>query len=162
MKLIKQNLAIALLAFFLLSGWTMPALAHERMSANGNFTVVLDFATLTLTPQGHKCQLAAQNKLIFSGSLDGEASGSITVLVAATCEQVATNPPGTFADRFESQLLFSGTLDGAPLSSQMVYKGTSAAGGTVAGKLKLSGDIHGNLEVTAVAGQGGTYVGNLK
>ena len=44
-------------------------------------------------------------------------------------EQVATTPPGTFRDRFRSELVFEGTVDGEPASAKLLYAGRVQQGG---------------------------------
>ena len=43
----------------------------------------MDFSTLTLTPRGKNCRLVVSGALVFSGSIEGTATGTTTALVFA-------------------------------------------------------------------------------
>lgn len=68
------------------------ARAGAARPASGSFTATVDFTTLTLTPEGSTCRLAAEGVLEFVGTLEGTATGTTTARVLAPCGEVATNP----------------------------------------------------------------------
>ena len=81
------------------------------------------------------------------------------VLIAASCDDVATTPPGTFADVFAFVGDFAGTIDGEAAEAKLGYAGATRAGGAVKALMTLSHGARGLLKVDAVAGQGGRYAG---
>ena len=85
--------------------------------------------------------------------------GATVVLIAATCDEVAVSPPGTFADVFVFVGEFDGTIDGDPAAAKLGYAGATRAGGAVKAIMTLSHGARGLLKVDAVAGQGGRYTG---
>ena len=126
--------------------------------AEGSFTAAVDFETLSAQPLGDRCLLRVQGTLSFSGTLQGDATGTTTALVLGTCQDVASTPPGTFADVFRSTLVFTGD-DGT--EARITYAGTTAAGGDISAVMVLTGGLHGLLLVEAVVAEGGTYSGWL-
>lgn len=136
-----------------------PASASVRQSASGDYTASLDLSTVTLTPVGQNCLLSVAGELTFAGSLEGTATGTTDALVMASCDEVAVSPPGTFKDRFRSELAFTGTAEGVPVSADITYKGRTQVGGHVTGLMILSGDLRGVLQVDATVAVGGSYEG---
>ncbi len=135
--------------------------AGSKMAVEGNFTVEIDFSTLTLAPVGGNCHLKAEVELVFTGTLEGVANGPIRVLVLAPCGDVSAFPPGTFKDVFRSNLEFMGTLDGEPVIADAKYGGVTDAGGAIKGLMHLSNGLKGVLNVNAVAAFGGSYQGKV-
>jgi hypothetical protein len=127
--------------------------------ASGTFAAVLDPRTITLEPVGTRCLLTVSGTLIFSGTLQGTAPATTSAFEDASCEEVLANPPGTFADVFSSTGTFSGTVDGQPVSADLVYAGRTAAGGSIKAVMRFTGDLTGVLHVQASVGVGGTYRG---
>lgn len=136
------------------------ALAGPVVAA-GEYDAIVDFATLTLTPRGRNCLLQVDGRLVFTGTIEGVATGTTTALVLATCEETATTPPGTHRDVFRSELEFDGTVDGVPAQGDMIYQGRVQEGGRVEGRIIASGGIAGVLEVDARVAVGGSYSGSL-
>ncbi len=136
-----------------------PAQAAERVPATGSFQALVDFSTLRLTPRGRNCLLVVDGQLVFTGTITGVATGTTSALVFAPCEQVATTPPGTFRDRFKSELVFEGTVNGQPARAKVLYAGGVQPGGAIDGRLIFSRGIQGRLEADAVVAVGGTYRG---
>jgi hypothetical protein len=137
-----------------------PSVTEARSVARGEFTVAVDFATVTLEDVGTKaCKLTVDTTLSFTGTILGTAEGSTVALIAAPCGEVATTPPGTFADVFAFVGDFAGTIDGEAAAAKLRYAGTTRAGGAINALMTLSHGAHGLLKVDAVAGQGGTYAG---
>ena len=136
-----------------------PARAAQRVPATGSFQALVDFSTLTLTPRGRNCLLVVDGQLVFTGTIAGVARGTTSALVFASCEQVATTPPGTFRDVFRSELVFEGTVDGKPARAKVLYTGGVEPGGAINGRLIFSRGIAGELRARAVVAVGGTYRG---
>jgi hypothetical protein len=82
-----------------------------------------------------------------------------SALVLASCDDVATSPPGTFPDVFRADLHLDGVLDGDAVTAELVYLGRTAAGGDISGLMVFSGDIAGAASIDATLGVGGTYAG---
>jgi hypothetical protein len=146
------------------AGTSPAAPAHHTIGvirASGSFVVGLDLSSIGLQPLGDRCVLTVSGTLTFSGTLQGSAPASTTALEDASCQQVAANPPGTFADVFSSTGTFSGTIDGRPVTADMVYAGHTAAGGSITAIMRFTGDLTGVLHVGATLGVGGTYSGVL-
>ena len=139
----------------------LPASPARRIQASGHFDAIVDFATLTLTPRGRNCLLRVDGQLAFTGTIEGAATGQTTALVFAPCSDVATSPPGTFADVFKSELVFEGTVDGEPARANVLYMGRVQPGGQIAGRLVLSNGVQGRLEVDARVAVGGEYSGSV-
>lgn len=127
--------------------------------ATGAFVANVDFATLTLTAHGSNCLWEVEGQLVFSGTLEGEANGKTTALVFASCQDVLSNPPGTFPDVFQSEAEFDGTVNGVPAQAGLVYQGRAQAGGQIDAMIRLSGGVQGTLQVEAQLAVGGSFEG---
>jgi hypothetical protein len=139
----------------------LPASPARQIQASGHFDAIVDFSTLTLTPRGRNCLLRVDGQLVFTGTIEGVATGQTTALVFAPCSDVATSPPGTFPDVFRSELAFEGTVDGEPARANVLYMGRVQPGGQIAGRLVLSHGVQGRLEVEARVAVGGEYRGSV-
>jgi hypothetical protein len=137
------------------------ALAARRIQTSGDFDAIVDFSTLTLTPKGRNCLLQVDGRLVFTGTIEGEATGQTSALVFAPCADVATSPPGTYRDVFKSELMFEGTVDGEAASANVLYVGGVEPGGQINGRLIFSNGVQGSLEVEAVVAVGGEYHGSV-
>jgi hypothetical protein len=135
--------------------------AVEVVRASGTFDAVLDVTTFRLEPLGTRCVITVSGRLIFSGTLQGSASATTTAFEDASCEQVLSDPPGTFADVFSSTGTFTGSVGGRPVSADIVYAGRTSAGGSIDAIMRFTGDLTGVLHVDATLGVGGTYDGVL-
>ncbi len=153
---------VALLGLIL---WPSGAAAHPH-DLSGTFTVQL-LGPPAATSVGHNCLLNAPVQLSFSGSLTGNAVGTIEVLILAPCSEASVNPPGTFRDVFRVQTTFTGAILSNAGTAQLVYKGQTAPDGDVSGQMIVKGrtgalaDTHGMFHVQATAGVGGTYNGKI-
>ena len=127
----------------------------------GLFDAFVDFSTLTLTPRGSNCLLQVKGRLVFHGTIEGVGTGQTTALVFATCEQVASLPPGTDPDVFTSELEFVGTVDGEPAQAHALYQGRAQPGGHIDGHLIFSNGISGVLDASAQVAVGGEYQGSV-
>jgi hypothetical protein len=139
----------------------LAATRARKVQTSGDFAAVVDFSTLTLTPRGRNCLLQVNGQLVFTGTIEGTATGQTTALVFAPCSEVAASPPGTFRDVFKSELAFEGTVDGKPAQANLLYMGRVRAGGEIAGRLVWSRGVQGRLEVEAVVAVGGEYSGSV-
>lgn len=139
----------------------LPALATRQIQTSGHFDAIVDFSTLTLTPRGSNCLLQVDGELVFSGTIEGSATGQTSALVFAPCADVATSPPGTYPDVFKSELEFEGTVDGEPARANVLYMGRVQPGGHIAGRLVLSNGVEGRLEADAQVAVGGEYRGSV-
>jgi hypothetical protein len=74
---------------------------------------------------------------------------------------VASTPPGTFRDVFKSELVFKGTVDGAPVQANLLYMGGVEPGGAIDGRLVFSNGVAGQLDVKARVAVGGEYRGSV-
>ena len=143
---------------------TAPVLAASparQIQTSGHFDAIVDFSTLTLTPRGRNCLLQVKGQLVFTGTIEGAATGQTSALVFAPCADVAASPPGTFPDVFKSELAFEGTVDGEPARANVLYMGRVQPGGQIAGRLVLSNGVQGRLEVEARVAVGGEYSGSV-
>ena len=131
------------------------------VDAAGEFEAVVDFSTLTLTPRGQNCLLQVSGQLVFSGTIEGVGTGTTTALVLATCEEVASAPPGTHRDVFHSELTFEGTIGGTPAQAAMIYQGRVREGGQIEGRILASKGVAGVLAVDAIVAVGGSYSGSI-
>ena len=137
-----------------------PGVTEARAVARGEFTVSFDPTSLNLHPVGSKvCKLTVDTTLDFTGTIVGAAEGTTVVFIAASCDEVAITPPGTFADVFAFVGDFAGTIDGDAAEAKLGYAGATRAGGAVKAIMTLSHGARALLKVAAVAGQGGTYAG---
>lgn len=135
--------------------------ASGPVETAGHFDANVNFATLTLTPRGSNCLLTVKGQLVFTGTIAGTGTGQTTALVFAPCDLVATNPPGTFPDRFKSEQVFDGTIDGQRAQSDLLYMGYTAEGGHIDGRLVFSNGVAGRLTVSAQVAVGGDYGGSV-
>jgi hypothetical protein len=158
--MIKQSIIV--LAVLLLTAVAVPGHADDSKSANGEFTANVDFTTLSLTPVGVNCMLQVDGFLVFTGTLEGVATGTTKALVLAPCEDVAINPPGTFKDVFRSKLEFLGTVSGEPATADLTYQGVTEVGGQIKAKFLLRNGLKGMLKVDAIVAVGGSYQGIVK
>jgi hypothetical protein len=140
---------------------TLVASPAQKVTTTGTFDAIVDFSTLTPTPRGRNCELTVQGQLVFSGTIVGPATGQTTALVFASCADMLANPPGTFPDVFHSELVFDGTVDGAPARANVRYQGRSAPGGAIDAHLIFSNGVAGVLDVQAQLAVGGEYQGAL-
>jgi hypothetical protein len=139
----------------------LPALAARQIETSGHFDAIVDFSTLTLTPRGSNCLLEVEGRLVFTGTIEGAATGQTSALVFAPCADVATSPPGTYPDVFKSELAFEGMVDGEPARANVLYMGRVQPGGQIEGRLILSNGVQGRLEVEAQVAVGGEYSGSV-
>jgi hypothetical protein len=135
--------------------------ASGPVATAGHFDANVDFSTLTLTPRGRNCLLTVKGQLVFTGTILGTGTGQTTALVFAPCDAVAANPPGTFPDRFKSEQVFDGTIDGQPARSTLLYMGYTAQGGHIDGRLVFSNGVAGEVGVSAQVAVGGDYSGSV-
>jgi hypothetical protein len=140
---------------------TLAASPARPIQAAGRFDALVDFTTLTLKPRGRNCLLQVNGRLVFTGTLEGAATGQTTALVFAACPDVAANPPGTFPDLFHSELVFEGLVGGEPARANVRYMGRAEPGGHIAGRLLLSHGVQGRLAVDAQVAVGGEYDGSV-
>ena len=141
---------------------TRSAAAARQVQASGEFGAFVDFSTLTLTPRGQNCLLEVEGQLVFTGTIEGTATGKTSALVFAPCSEVATTPPGTYRDVFKSELAFEGTVDGEPAQAKLLYTGGVQPGGQIDARLIFSrGDVRGELTADAVVAVGGSYGGSI-
>ena len=139
----------------------LSAAAARRVETSGDFAAIVDFSTLTLTPRGSNCLLEVEGQLVFTGTIEGTATGRTSALVFASCADVATSPPGTYPDVFKSELTFEGTVDGEPAEANVLYMGRVQVGGEIDGRLVFSNGVEGVLEAEAIVAVGGDYSGFL-
>jgi hypothetical protein len=140
---------------------TLSASSARQVQASGDFDALVDFSTLTLTPRGTNCLLRVNGQLVFTGTIEGTATGQTTALVFAPCSEVATNPPGTFPDVFKSELAFEGTVDGDRAQANLLYMGRVQPGGQIEGRLVFSNGVSGVLDADAIVAVGGEYSGSV-
>lgn len=137
------------------------ASSARQVQVSGHFDAIVDFSTLTLTPRGSNCLLEVEGRLVFTGTIEGAATGKTGALVFAPCAEVATTPPGTYPDVFRSELVFEGTVDGEPASANVLYMGRVQPGGAIAGRLVFSNGVSGVLDAEAMVAVGGAYDGSV-
>ena len=136
--------------------------AASGVSVSGHYNALVDFGTLTLTPKGNNCLLDVEGQLVFTGTIQGTATGRTSALVFAPCAEVASNPPGTFGDTFKSDLVFEGTVNGEPTTANLRYVGQVKPGGSINARLIFTGEMSGSLETSnAVVAVGGDYSGKV-
>lgn len=133
--------------------------AARRVAASGTFAALVDFSTLTLTSRGRNCLLEVNGQLVFSGTIEGTGTGRTSALVFASCDEVASTPPGTYPDVFRSRLVFEGTIGGEPAAANLLYRGRVQPGGQIEGRLVFSNGVRGRLEAEAMVAVGGEYRG---
>jgi len=138
-----------------------PAIAAGQVETSVLFDAIVDFSTLKLTPRGSNCLLQVDGRLVFTGTIEGVATGQTTALVFATCEEVASTPPGTDPDVFKSELVFVGTVDGQPAQANVLYQGRVQPGGHISGRLIFSNGVSGELSAEAQVAVGGSYDGSV-
>jgi hypothetical protein len=138
-----------------------PISAAQPTQTSGTFEANVDFSTVTLTPKGQNCLLTVQGQLVFHGTIEGTANGTTSALEFGPCSEVAVNPPGTFADVFQFEGDFVGTVAGQPAQSTVRYMGRVAVGGTIDGRFEFSNGLAGELDVTARVAVGGEYQGQI-
>ena len=137
------------------------ASASRQVQVSGLFDAIVDFSTLSLTPRGSNCLLQVDGQLVFHGTIEGVADGTTTALVFATCEEVASQPPGTDPDVFQSRATFEGTVDGEPATAKLLYAGRVQPGGHIDGRLIFSDGVSGKLDASSQVAVGGTYDGSV-
>lgn len=136
--------------------------AASQVAVSGQYDALVDFSTLTLTPKGNNCLLEVAGQLVFTGTIQGTATGRTSALVLAPCADVASNPPGTFGDTFKSDLVFTGTVDGEPVTADLRYVGQVKPGGSINARLIFTGGVTGSLDTqNAVVAVGGDYSGQV-
>ena len=144
------------------SGISAQAWSGEFVLAEGDFTVGIDFPTLTLTQIDENCLLEVEGVVTFTGTLEGIASARTRALTSASCVDVASFPPGAFEDVFTSKLEFAGTIDGHPIVADFTYRGETEIGGAIEAVFIGSDGLRGRLSVDAIVAVGGSYKGLLR
>ncbi len=139
----------------------LAAAPARKIQTSGSFVALVDFTTLSLTSRGRNCLLEVNGRLVFTGTIQGTATGRTSALVFAPCAEVATTPPGTFPDVFKSELTFKGTVDGKRARANVLYMGRVQPGGEIEGRLVFSNGVAGRLEVDARVAVGGNYRGSV-
>ena len=140
---------------------SLSASEADPIQTSGHFDAIVDFSTVTLTPKGGNCLLQISGRLVFTGTIEGTATGRTSALEFAPCAEVAINPPGTFEDVFKSVATFNGTIAGKPAQSDLLYMGRVQVGGAIDGRFIFSNGVAGELDVKSVVAVGGTYQGSL-
>src|SRR5688500_12471045 len=136
--------------------------AASLVTVSGQYAALVDFTTLSLTPKGNNCFLEVDGQLVFTGTIQGTATGTTSALVLAPCADVASNPPGTFGDTFKSDLVFEGTVNGESTTANLRYVGQVKPGGDINARLVFTGGVTGSLETSnAVVAVGGDYSGQV-
>ncbi len=158
-----RRILLALVSAVLLVLPAAPATAAPTTPVHGRFDVILDFSTLTLRDgPGNTCVLTVRGKLVFSGTLSGEAPGRTTALVFGPCAQVAVTPPGTYVDVFRFRGTFTGTVHGTRVTGRLTYAGVTEVGGHIDAVIQLSSRVgHVVARADAMVAQGGTYTGTV-
>lgn len=134
------------------------AVATESIAATGSFA----FAGLVVQdvqPVGRACLIRGDITFLFTqGTLEGVASGPVTVISFAPCDA----PIGSAGDHFDARLGFDGTIAGEAATTSIHLTGATRPGGEIDGVMVVhGGGYSGALAVDAVAFQGGTYAGRL-
>lgn len=155
---ISLTLAIVLSAL----GVSVPTWAGETIRAKGDFTVEIDFSTLSLNPVDENCLLTVEGGVNFTGSLEGIASARTRALAFASCGDVSTLPLGVYEDMFTSAFEFAGKVDGRPIVADLTYRGRTALGGEIDAVFIPSSGLKGRLFVDAIVAVGGSYNGFLR
>lgn len=137
------------------------ARAAQHVDASGSFDALVDFSTLTLTPRGQNCLVDVKGQLVFTGTLEGTATGHTQALVFGTCEEFLATPPGGLPDVFKSELSFTGTVNGERVEATGWYMGRSDPVDGIDGRFVLHGDVRGELDVDARIAVGGSYRGSI-
>ena len=158
MKRVLLSFAMVLI---LLTGLVGTASAAKPISSSGSFTADIDFGKIELTPVGANCQLVVPGVVEFTGTLEGTGTAVTTALVFASCDEVLDADPGTYRDVFSSDIQFSGTLDGIPVTAEIRYHGTAAPGGAINAVMNFSGDLRGSVKVDGQLAVGGDYSGKI-
>jgi hypothetical protein len=135
------------------------ASSSRRVQTSGKFDAHVFFPTVTLTPKGRNCLLQVDGELVFTGTIEGTAPAHTSALEAASCAEVAANPPGTFPDVFTSVAVFDGFVDGKKAHANLLYAGRVQVGGHIDAVFILSDGVAGILAVDAQVAVGGTYRG---
>lgn len=136
-----------------------PASAAGQVAAHGKFAVEITGDPALQPLASDRCLLTLPVTLTFRGTLKGMAPGTLQAAVDASCGDVLTVPPGTFADVFVFTGTFTGKVAGERTSAGLVYSGVTRPGGDVRGLIALDGGATGLLTVDAEAGTGGSYSG---
>ncbi len=143
-------------------GASTPISAGGFVGAKGDFTVEIDFSTLSLTPVDENCLLVVEGVVNFTGTLEGIATARTRALASASCEVVSTSPPGAYEDVFTSAFEFAGKINGQPVVSDITYRGNTALGGDINAVFLPSNGLRGRLKVDGIVAVGGSYKGFLR
>ena len=157
----KHSLSLTLAIVLSILGFS-PAAASELIRAKGDFTVEVDFSTLSLTPVDENCLITVEAVVNFTGTLQGIATARTRALALASCADVATLPPGAYEDVFTSAFEFAGKVDGKPIVADFTYRGRTALGGAIDAVMIPSNGLRGRLFVDAIVAVGGSYNGFLR
>lgn len=158
----RHAISFVLFIGLLAAGVSAPALAGGLIRAKGNFTVDIDFSTFSLRPVDENCLLTVEAEVNFTGTLAGIATARTRALALASCDVVASQPPGAYADVFTSAFEFAGKVDGRPVVADFTYRGDTAVGGVIEALLIPSNGLRGRLHVDGIVAAGGAYSGYLR
>ena len=158
----KHTISFTLAFVLSVLGVSVPSWAGELVRAKGDFTVEIDFSTLSLKPVDENCLLTVEGVVNFSGTLEGIASARTRALAFASCDDVSTLPPGAYKDMFTSAFEFAGKVDGRPIVADLTYRGRTELGGEIDAVFIPSNGLGGRLFVDAIVAVGGSYNGFLR
>ncbi len=158
----RQFISITLVFAISTFGFSTPAWAGGFKWANGGFTVEIDFSTFALRPVDENCLITVEGLVNFTGTLEGIATARTRALAQASCDTVATSPPGAYEDVFTSAFEFAGKIDGRPVVADLTYRGRTEIGGEIDAVLIPSNGLKGRLFVEAIVAEGGSYKGLLR
>jgi hypothetical protein len=127
--------------------------------ASGTFDAIIDPGSFTFRDRLGGCELTVNGTLVFSGTLTGDAVGTTTALVFAPCSQVATQPPGAYADIFRFVGTFTGAVAGDPVTTTLTYAGVTHVGGAIDAAIVAGGDVPVAARAEAIVATGGSYTG---
>ena len=139
--------------------------SHTRAEpAVGAFTATVDFSSLQERPvRGNKCEFTVNGALAFTGTVDGDAVGTTTAVIFASCAEALTAPPGTYFDVFRFEGAFEGEVLGEPAAGTLSYVGQTFHDGAINATVILDGNgPRAVLKADAVVAVGGTYSGMAK
>jgi hypothetical protein len=135
------------------------ASSPSPVPASGTFDAIIDPDSFTFRDRLGGCELTVSGTLAFSGTLSGDAVGTTTALVFAPCSQVATQPPGAYADIFRFVGTFTGTVAGEPVTTTLTYAGVTHVGGAIDAAIVAGGDVPVAARADAIVATGGSYAG---
>ena len=125
-------------------------------AVEGSFRAVIESEPVVRDLPDGRCKLKVTGRLVFEGTLVGEALGTTTARIQSPCSELDLAHPD-FRDVFRFKGTFTGTVAGEEVRVPLTYAGVTSPGGTIEALIRLRTTprlvLHTEDAVVAVGGR---------